>query len=159
MPKNEKIEYIEHDATVESVDASANLVTVVINDREECGSCPAATLCSGGKGDNRVTVRTPHASSYAKGEEVIIRGTDAWGVRTVTLLSPLPPEQRVAAGHEPHSSRSFITTVTRLAEASTLSTVASCSMYSIFSFFGIDSGCFVSEAASVVARPGYFLQS
>ena len=90
MPKNEKIEYIEHDATVESVDASVNLVTVVINDQEECGSCPAATLCSGGKGDNKVTVRTPHASSYAKGEEVIIRGTEQMHHRAVMLATVIP---------------------------------------------------------------------
>lgn len=91
MAQEELIEYIEHDGIVDSVDTAHNKVTVTVIDKDECGSCPAATLCRAGDGThNQIEVITPHAASYKKGDEVTIRGSEQMHHKAVMYATVIP---------------------------------------------------------------------
>ncbi len=85
------IEHIDHHGIVASVDPAYDKVTVRIDDRDECGTCPAANLCTGGReASGLITVTTPHASSFRKGDEVIVRGTEQMHRKAIMLATVLP---------------------------------------------------------------------
>lgn len=91
MSPEETLEHIDHSAIVESVDPGKNTVIVRINDTGECGDCPAARLCAAnGEPSNRISIVTPHASGYRKGDIVTVRGTEQMHRKAVMYATVLP---------------------------------------------------------------------
>lgn len=91
QPPKGASEYIDHHAIVEDVDTANDSVTVRIDNSSECGECPAASLCAGG-GDTsgKLIIKTHHAASFRKGEEVIVRGTEQMHYKAVMLATVIP---------------------------------------------------------------------
>lgn len=88
---NETIEHVDHDAIVIAVEPSKDTVKVKIDDSDECGDCPAASLCQGaGQSENTISILTPHASSYKKGDIVTIRGTEQMHRKAIMYATVLP---------------------------------------------------------------------
>lgn len=84
-------DYIEHDAIVVSTTPSKNAVVVRLDDSDECGECPAARICqASGQSDNKITVITPHAARFKKGDIVTLRGTEQMHHKAVMLATVLP---------------------------------------------------------------------
>jgi len=98
--KEKYTEYIDHEALVVSVDTRRGVVRVKVSDAGECGSCPAARLCSMGsreeENDNHIDVATKHVAAYKPGDKVKIRGTEKMHRRAVTLVTVLPSVALVA---------------------------------------------------------------
>lgn len=90
MDNQNLIEYIEHDATVVSVNKSAHTVTLSIADGNECGECPAARLCAAASSPDRFTVTTPDAASFAPGEKVVVKGSERLHRKAIMLATVLP---------------------------------------------------------------------
>lgn len=91
MLPEETLEHIDHSAIVESVDPGKNTVKVRIDDSGECGDCPAAKLCkANGQTSNLISVITPHASSYRKGDIVTVRGTEQMHRKAVMYATVFP---------------------------------------------------------------------
>ena len=87
----EKTEYIEHSAIVKSIDPDAGTVTVRIDDIEECGECPAVSLC-GAKGEtsNLVTIKTPDHRRYKEEDIVTVRGTERMHRKAILYATVFP---------------------------------------------------------------------
>ena len=87
----EVAEYVEHQAIVRKVDPEEGLVTVRIDDIDECGDCPASKLC-GAKGEtsNTVTVKTPDASRYKIDDIVTVRGTERMHHKAIMYATVFP---------------------------------------------------------------------
>lgn len=84
-------EYIEHDGTVVSIHPEKGTVKVRIDNGDECGQCPAATLCgANGKSDNLIEVAVSNPSVFSKGEEVKVEGTERMHRRAIMLATVLP---------------------------------------------------------------------
>lgn len=91
MSHNEEIESIEHDGIVEKVDVARKTVTVRISDLSDCGDCPASRLCkTAGADRNVMEIKTPHASSFRKDEEVIVSGTERMHHTAIMLATVIP---------------------------------------------------------------------
>lgn len=91
MLKSPPPEHIDHSGIIESVDSKHNSVKVRIEDPEECDGCPAAKLCeANGQPSNLVTVLTPHAASYRKGDIVTVRGTEQMHRKAIMYATVLP---------------------------------------------------------------------
>lgn len=91
MNNQETIDYIDHQAVVVRTDPAHKTVTVRINDSEECGSCPAATLCgANGNSSNLVNIVTPDAASYRKDDIVTVRGTEQMHHKAIMYATVLP---------------------------------------------------------------------
>ena len=84
-------EYIEHKAIVKKVDIASGIVTVRIDDSEECGDCPASNLCgSKGETSNLVEIKTPSASRYQEDDIVTVRGTEQMHHKAIMLATVIP---------------------------------------------------------------------
>ena len=91
MSSEESTDYIRHTGIVTAVNPAANSVTVKIDDAGDCGSCPASKICEAtGQTENTITIVTPHASSYKKGEIVNVRGTEQMHRKAIMYATVLP---------------------------------------------------------------------
>lgn len=91
MKKTEFLDHIDHQGVVTSIDAAHNTVMVRVDDEGECGSCPAAALCSGHIDPaNLVKIITPHAGLYRKDDIVTVRGTERMHHRAIMYATVLP---------------------------------------------------------------------
>ena len=85
------IEYIEHEAIVKKIQPELNLVTVRIDDIEECGDCPASNLCgSKGETSNIVTIKTPYADRFKVDDIVTVRGTEKMHHKAIMYATVFP---------------------------------------------------------------------
>lgn len=91
MDINEQLDHIDHTGVVVSTDPSKNTVTVRVDDRGECGSCPAAALCSGHNDpSNLVDITTHHAGLYRKDDIVTVRGTEKMHHKAIMYATVIP---------------------------------------------------------------------
>lgn len=91
MSSTSSIDYIEHKAVVEEVNPSLNMVTVRVEDTDECGDCPASKFCgSHGEPSNKVTIETPMASNLKKGDFVTVRGTERMHRKAIMYATVFP---------------------------------------------------------------------
>lgn len=91
MRNNETTDYIDHQAIVIGVDNKSKTVTVRINNSDECGECPAATLCgSAGKASDRIVINSINASLYHAGDIVTVRGTEKMHRKAILYATVLP---------------------------------------------------------------------
>lgn len=89
---NEKTEYIdriEHRGTVEYVDQQKGILRIRLDGQHECGTCPAARLCSGAKSDV-IDVECRNASLYKVGQRVVVEGTEQMHRKAIMLATVLP---------------------------------------------------------------------
>lgn len=88
---NYEIESIIHDGIVKDVDPAKKTVTVLVSDKDECGGCPAARLCSiSGEETQTITITTKDALSFKKGDEVEIEGSEQLHRKALTIATVLP---------------------------------------------------------------------
>ena len=87
----QEIEYIEHEAIVKKIDSGNHLITVRIDDIDECGDCPASNLC-GTKGEtsNLVTISDKEAAKYKVGDIITIRGTEKMHHKAILYATVFP---------------------------------------------------------------------
>ncbi|MBD5356697.1 MAG: SoxR reducing system RseC family protein [Bacteroides sp.] len=91
MPQAINTDYIDHTGIVMSVNPNANSVTVKIDDCGDCGDCPAGKICEAtGQTENTVTIVTPHACSYKRGDIVTVRGTEQMHRKAIMYATVLP---------------------------------------------------------------------
>lgn len=91
MNQIDTIDHIDHSGIVESTDPIKNMVRVKIEDCDNRTNCPVYKLCEAGNGTtNIVTIMTPHASSYRKGDVVTVRGTEQMDKKAVMYATVLP---------------------------------------------------------------------
>ena len=91
MRQSSVSDHVDHSGIIEKVYPANNSVKVRIDDSGECGDCPAAKLCeANGQPSNVVTVITPHASSYKKGDIVTVRGTEQMHHKAIMYATVLP---------------------------------------------------------------------
>ena len=91
-------DYIEHPAIVKKVDVSNGIVTLRIDDQDECGDCPAANLC-GTKGEtsNLISIKTSDVSLYKVDDIVTVRGTEQMHKKAIMYATVFPCIILVAA--------------------------------------------------------------
>lgn len=91
MDQTQQIDFIEHQAVVISTEPARNLVRLRVDDRGDCGSCPAAALC-GANGDsaNTIEIVSPLASSLRKNDIVTVRGTERMHRKAIMYATVLP---------------------------------------------------------------------
>lgn len=88
---NYEIESILHDGIVKDVDTTKKTVTVLVSDKDECGGCPAARLCSiSGEETQTVTLPVRDAGSFKKGDEVEIEGSEQLHRKALAIATVLP---------------------------------------------------------------------
>ena len=91
MQDIDSIDHIDHDGVVVSTDPKRNVVTVRVDDKGECGSCPAAALCgANGEPSNLIDIFSPQASSLRKGDIVTVRGTERMHKKAITIVTVIP---------------------------------------------------------------------
>lgn len=84
-------DFIDHNGIIEKTDSFQKSVTVRIERGSDCGSCPAAKLCSpSGKNNNLLNISTPDAYKFTSGEKVIVRGSERMHHRAITLATVIP---------------------------------------------------------------------
>lgn len=84
-------EYIEHQAIVVGINSVSNSLKVRIDDKEECGDCPAASVCGqNGETSNEVMVEVPDASIYHIDDFVTIRGTEHLHRKAIMYATVFP---------------------------------------------------------------------
>lgn len=84
-------DFIDHNGIIEKTDSHKKSVTVRIERGSDCGSCPAAKICSpDGKNNNILNVSTPDADKFTAGEKVIVRGTERMHRRAIILAAVIP---------------------------------------------------------------------
>ncbi len=87
----ETTDYIDHQAIVLGVDLKNKTVTVRINNSDECGECPAATLCgSAGKASDRIIINSTNADRYDTGDIVTVRGTEKMHRKAILYATVFP---------------------------------------------------------------------
>lgn len=97
MPHIENHEFIDHTGIIMSVSPADNIVKVKIDDSGDCGNCPASKICEAtGQTENTITIITPHASSYKKGEIVTVRGTEQMHRKAIMYATVIPSIMLVA---------------------------------------------------------------
>lgn len=85
------IDHIDHSAIVVSTDPAKNIVRVKIDECDDRDNCPVSELCEAGDGSsNIVSIMTPHASAYKKGDAVTVRGTEQMDKKAVMCATVLP---------------------------------------------------------------------
>lgn len=91
MSNTELTDYIDHQAIVETVNKEAHSITVRIDDKEECGECPASKFCgSNGQPSNKVIINADNVDQYRKGDIITIRGTEQMHRKAVMYATVLP---------------------------------------------------------------------
>ncbi len=91
METDERVDYIEHPATVLEVSPADHTVTVRIDREDGCGECPAARLCNVGAGKEDVlTVAELHPRDFRPGEKVVLKGTETLHRKAILLCTALP---------------------------------------------------------------------
>ena len=86
-----EIEYIEHQAVVKKIDLINNIITVRIDDPDECGDCPAAKLCdSKGQPSNLVSIRVADANQYQIDDMITVRGTERMHRKAIMYATVFP---------------------------------------------------------------------
>lgn len=91
MPAVETYDHIDHQAIVVSTDPVKDTVKVRIDDSNECGDCPAAKLCQAtGESSGIVSITTPHASAYKKGDILTVRGTEQMHRKAIMYATVFP---------------------------------------------------------------------
>jgi len=90
----EYVEYIHHRGMVKSVNKKKRIVLVSVNDDGDCGSCPAARLCSisqnNGRNKNEIEVFVSDASGYEVGEIVDVYGTEGMHKKAILVAMVVP---------------------------------------------------------------------
>lgn len=91
MNNTETIDHIDHSGIVVSTNPARNTVTVRVDDKGECGTCPAASICgANGEPSNLVTITTPHAALFRKNDIVTVRGTEKMHRKAISIATVLP---------------------------------------------------------------------
>lgn len=90
----EYIEHIHHRGIVKSVNQKKRIVRVSVSDDGDCGSCPAARLCSisqkNGGNKNEIEVFVSDASGYEVGEIVDVYGTEGMHKKAILVAMVVP---------------------------------------------------------------------
>lgn len=88
------IEYIEHSGIVRRVDAGNGVLYVEINDKGDCGACPASKLCGGFSTDKTsisvIEIETPDSGKYHEGESVTVRGSERLHRKAIMIATVIP---------------------------------------------------------------------
>lgn len=85
-------EPIDHIAVVTAL-PSPGSAEVILSDSGQCDSCVAAKFCrpvSGGSEKTRLTVSVPEGLGLKKGEQVVVRGSEAIHRRAIMLATVIP---------------------------------------------------------------------
>lgn len=84
-------EPIDHIAVVSALPGEGR-AEVVLSDSGQCDSCAAAKFCkpTGGGDKTVMTVAVPAGMNLAKGDRVIVRGTEAIHRRAIMLATVIP---------------------------------------------------------------------
>lgn len=92
MNNNEYIDHISHLGIVTHIDSKSGEITVRLTDADDCGSCPAAAVCSiSGKGnDDSVKIYDLHPGKYKVGEKVRVVGTEQMHRKAILLTMVIP---------------------------------------------------------------------
>lgn len=91
MSRTENNEYIDHTGIVMAVDQRAGTVRVKLDNAGDCGNCPASKICEAtGQTENTVTVTTPNAGNYKRGDIVTLRGTEQLHHKAIMYATVLP---------------------------------------------------------------------
>lgn len=97
MISYETVDHIDHEAVVLSIDRCHNSVTVRINDGDECGSCPASSLCrANGNPTNDIVIYMRNTDAYKKNDIVTIRGTEQMHRKAITIATVIPSIAMIA---------------------------------------------------------------
>lgn len=86
----ERIDYIDHPATVARIDAAAGMVYLHIDREDECGTCPAAALCKVSGNAETIALHDPDPRRFAIGQKVTVRGSERLHRRAVMLATVIP---------------------------------------------------------------------
>ena len=93
MSHTEYIDSISHEGMVVRADLRIGTVKVKLSDdEEECGSCPAASLCtiSGKKGKDVIEIACAHPERFHTGERVRVVGTERMHRKAIILATVIP---------------------------------------------------------------------
>lgn len=88
--QSDYIDYIEDDGIIEWINAEDNTIGVRINHPDECGECPAAKICGGGKQKNIFTIKVSDTHQYRIGQTITIQGSEKLHRRAIMLATVLP---------------------------------------------------------------------
>ncbi|MCH5223936.1 MAG: SoxR reducing system RseC family protein [Muribaculaceae bacterium] len=87
----EVTEYIEHSAIIKKIDELNGIVSVRIDDPEECGDCPASKLCtSKGEPSTLVDIKVSDPSQYKVDDMVTVRGTERMHHKAIMYATVFP---------------------------------------------------------------------
>lgn len=91
-------EQIIHQGEIISVDKAQRTVTVRVSNDDECGGCPAATLCgiSGKDSGQLITIKIRGTGVYTKGDKVEVIGTESMHRKAIMLATVIPSITMIA---------------------------------------------------------------
>lgn len=93
MSQTEYIDSILHDGMVVRTDLTNGKVIVkIIDDEADCGSCPAAVVCSiaGNKSKDLLEIPCDNPESFRAGEKVRVSGSEQMHRKAIILATVIP---------------------------------------------------------------------
>lgn len=84
-------DYIEHSAIITKIDRRNGILTVRIDNPDECGDCPAKKLCdTNGDTSNLVNIKTNDTARFKIDDIVTVRGTEKMHHKAIMYATVFP---------------------------------------------------------------------